>query len=109
MKCTVKCCIEVEWITVAWNSYNPEQNPQFLNVINILSENSFRIRIVQLADRFRASRKLKHITEGTVQMSLEHWQIWGINNLSRNTVAESDHSQGKEIAGSISVQCLKPD
>ena len=95
MKCTVKCCIEVEWITVAWNSYNPEQNPQFLNVINILSENSFRIRIVQLADRFRASRKLKHITEGIVQMHLERWQAQGINHFSGKPVPVFDHFPNK--------------
>lgn len=46
-------------------------------------ERTFNDHQVQVPDHFRANQKLKHISEGIVQKSLEHWQAWGINYIYR--------------------------
>lgn len=55
-------------------------------------EKLFKEHFLQLSDHLRANQKLRHDTEGTVQMSLEHRQAWGINHLSRKPLplAEMD-------------------
>lgn len=37
--------------------------------------------LVQLSDHIMANEKLKDIIEGIIQMTLKHWQAWGINHL----------------------------
>ena len=48
-------------------------------------EGTYNDHLVQLPDQFRADQKLKYIIKGMVQMSLKHWQAWGINHLSRKS------------------------
>lgn len=52
---------------------------------------------VCLPDCFSANQKLKHIHEGIIQMSLEYWQAWSINHLSRMSVPVFVHPKGKDI------------
>lgn len=44
-------------------------------------EGIYRVHCVQLLDYFRASQKSKHILNGIIQTSLEHWKTWGINTI----------------------------
>ena len=60
-------------------------------------EESFNNHWVQLPDHFRVNQKWKHINEGIVQMPVEHWQAWGINQLSKKSVPEFSHPHGKEM------------
>lgn len=55
-----------------------------------------------MPDNFRANQKLKHITEGIIQMPLQQWQqAWGNNNHARKTVPVFDHAHSKEIFPNI--------
>lgn len=51
---------------------------------------------VQPSDRFRANQNLKAIIEDIIQMTLEYWQVWGINHLAGQPVPASDHPHGTE-------------
>lgn len=48
-------------------------------------EGIYRVHCVQLLDYFRASQKSKHILNGIIQTSLEHWKTWGINTIKVTT------------------------
>lgn len=50
MKCAIKCSIQVEWMALTWNWQNAKQ--KILRVINILPDNSSRIRVVQLEQAY---------------------------------------------------------
>lgn len=59
-------------------------------------EGAFKDHLVQLPDHFRAKQNLNHIIEGIIQMSLKHWQTWGINHVPRQPVVVFDHPLNKE-------------
>jgi len=59
---------------------------------------TFKYRSVQLSDLFGDKQKLKHATEGIIQMLLEHWQAWGISHLTKRPVPLFDHNHGKHVS-----------
>lgn len=58
---------------------------------------TFEDRLLLLLDLFTTNQKLKHVTEGIIQMPLEYWQKRGIKQLIRKPVPVFDHHHGKEI------------
>lgn len=59
---------------------------------------TFKYHSVQLSDLFGDKQKLKHATEGIIQMLLEHWQAWGISHLTKRPVPLFDHNHGKHVS-----------
>lgn len=60
-------------------------------------EETFKDNLVQLFDLYRANQTLKHVTDSTVQMLLEHWQASGISHLYRKPVPVFDDPHSKDI------------
>lgn len=56
---------------------------------------------IQLPDHFIAGKMLKHINNGIAQMSLQHWQSWGINHFSKEPVPVVDHHLSEEMIPNI--------
>lgn len=88
-----------------WGEYERQQQ-QIEEKRIVQLEETYKDHWVQLPDLFRSKQKLKHIHEGIVQMSFEHWQVWDINYLSRKPVPVSDHLHSREMFPS--VQCEPP-
>lgn len=67
--------------------------PDYIKIVHL--EVTFKDHKIQLSDHFRSNKKLKHIIENTesiIQIPLEYWQTWCINQLSR-----FEHPYSKEI------------
>lgn len=53
-------------------------------------EGTYKGHQVPVSEHFRANQKLKHIINGSIQMAVEHIQVWGISHLTRKPVPVFD-------------------
>lgn len=92
-------------LTLLWNISSFFSLPSLLHS-GIVKNNSCGRDLkdqVQLHDNCKAHKKLKHVLQGTVQISVEHRQARGITHLAGKPVPVFEHPYGKEM--SPNLQC----